>query len=214
MSGDLESLTLDIVVMTHHDVGMPDLDRLPRGVRRGWSRVADAVRGAQDPGVVGNAIEKAIARTIRLLPADLGWLVDLDRAIGQSRTEGTIDALDAYVSSLNTRVARGVEAAFVDEARRLAMSNGFYDVRSLIVGGLLAMPEKLCLAAVAPELVGSSFMSYRQMRSYTDSAMAFVNAGAIADQIIRDGFHTTRVKAPRTRLDRPGTKVLLHAPIT
>lgn len=185
-----------------------------RGVRRGWSRVAEAVRGAQDPGVVGDAIEKAIARTVRLLPADLGWLVDLDRAIGQSRSEGTTDALDTYVSSLDFRVARGVEAAFIDEARRLAVSSGFYDLRSLIVGGLLAMPEKLCLAAMTPELVGSKFMSYRRMRSYTDNAMACVNAGAIADQIIRDGFNTTRVKAPRTGLNRPGTKVLLHAPIT
>lgn len=176
--------------------------------------MADAVRGGQDPSVVADAIEKAIAKTVRLLPTDLGWLVDLDRAIGQARSSGTIDPLDAFVSSLDTRVTRGVEAAFVDEARRLAVSNQHYDLRTLIVGGLLTMPEKLCLAALAPDLMGTRFASYPQLRSYTNATMAFVNAGAIANQILRDGLRTTKVRAPRTTLGRPGTKALLHAQIT
>lgn len=192
---------------------MPDLDHLPRGVRRGWGRVADAVRGGQHPDVVSDAMEKAISKSVRLLSSDLGWLVDLDTAIQQSHDSGSIEALDGLLSSLDPCVTRGVEAVFVDEARSLALSDKGSDLRDLLVGGLLRMPDKLCLAAIEPDLVGSSFVSYAQWRAYRGDALGRVNAGAIADRILRSDMRTATLRAPRTRLPRPGTKALLDAAI-
>lgn len=55
---------------------MPDLDRLPRGLRPLVAFRADAVRGEQPSPVVGDAMEKAIAQTLRH-PGGLTWLPDL-----------------------------------------------------------------------------------------------------------------------------------------
>ena len=194
---------------------MPDLDRLPRGVRKGWGKVAQAVEGAQAPNVVADAVEKALAKTLRVC-GNLGWLQDLDQAVLDCQQSGSIEALEVFVGALDPRITRGVESAFIDVARQLAVSPDLHDVLGgggVLVPGLLRMIDKLCLGPIGPNLVPQVFANHAELDAYTDAVRRLVNTSSIAGRIKTSHFDVSRLHAPRTRLARVGTAELLHEPI-
>lgn len=194
---------------------MPDMDRLPRGVRRGWRSVASAVLGAQPPAVAADAVEKALAKTLRIC-GDLTWLADLDRAIRESWSEESSAPLEAFVRTLDPRVTRGVESAFIDVAREQAL-NG--DRRApvgpehLVVPGLLRMVDTLCLGPLGPDLVPQVFRTQGELDHYRARLTELTDVDSISVQIRQRDFEVSGLRAPRTRLVRPGTAALLNRPI-
>lgn len=141
---------------------MPDLDRLPRGLRRAWRPVADAVRGEQPPAVVGDAMEKAIADTLRH-SGGLTWLPDLASAVASCQAAHSLGDLEAMIAALDRRAATGIGGAFVDAACSMAGEAGGSEnhavVDELAARGLRRMIEKLCIGPITPELVPSVFES-------------------------------------------------------
>jgi hypothetical protein len=198
-------------------VPVPDLDRLPRGVRKGWGRVARAVEGAQPPEVVADAVEKALAKTLRLC-GDLAWLEDLARAVTDAQTADSVQELEAYLRTLDPTITRGVESAFIDVARHKAVwpdpDGVAVSADTLLAQGLLRMIDKLCLGPMRPDLLPRWNQDQRDWGAYTEAIRALVDAEGISRGARRRDFDVSTLRAPRSRLDRPGTADLLHAPIT
>lgn len=195
---------------------MPDLDRLPRGLRRSWRSVADAVRGQQPPPVVGDAIEKALAETLRH-SGGLQWLPELAEAVAACRDDYSLRPLELVADALDRGTATGVGGAFVDAAWSLAAevdgNPGDHSiVDELVVRGLERMIYKLCLGPLEPDMVPGVFSSVRDLRLFVETCMAEVRLEDLGRQLTRTGC-SGHVRAPRTRLPRPGTKELLHEPI-
>lgn len=194
---------------------MPDLDRLPRGLRRSWRSVADAVRGEHPPPVVGDAMEKAIAQTLRR-SGGLTWLPDLASAVASHRAGLSTDELEAAIAALDRRAATGIGGAFVDAAWSLAAEPGSCDsgvvADELAARGLRRMIDKLCIGPIEPDLVPKIFPSSAALRAYVDNCVVEVRFDDLAQRLMSTGC-SGRVHAPRTRLARPGTKGLLHEPI-
>ena len=86
--------------------------------RRG-AAVADALRGQQPPPVVGDAVEKALARTVRHA-GGLQWLIGLAEAVAACHEQGSLGPLEAFTANLEPARATGVGSAFVDAAWSLA----------------------------------------------------------------------------------------------
>jgi hypothetical protein len=194
---------------------MPDLDRLPRGLRRAWRSVADAVRGEQPPPVVGDAMEKAIAQTLRH-SGGLTWLPDLARAVASCQADNSSDDLEAATAKLDRRVATGIGGAFVDAAWSMAGEAGSAEtdavVDELAARGIRRMIDKLCIGPIEPDLVPSVFQSSAVLREYIELCVAEVRLYDLSQKLTRTGC-SGHVRAPRTRLARPGTEGLLHEPI-
>ena len=208
-------VTLDNVNQMSKGNPMPDLDRLPRGVRKGWGKVADAMLGAHPPDVVADAVEKALAKTLRVC-GNLSWLQDLDDVVVVCQQQGTSRPLEDYVRTLEPRITRGVESAFIDVARQLATSPHLHSVlggQGVLVAGLLRMVDKLCLGPIGPDLVPRVFATHAEYQAYSGAVRSYANTASIANQIARRNFDVTRLRAPRSRLERPGTAELLHVPI-
>lgn len=188
------------------------MDRLPRGLRPAWRPVADALRGQQPPDVVGDAMEKALASTLRR-SGGLEWLQDVNAALSvcleHRNTEPLIDAL----ASVPRLTATGVGAAFVEAA--WAIANGGGDaptLEGLLQHGLRRLIAKLCTGVIEPDMVPAVFDSYGSYDSYVSRCVETVRAEVIADQVVRHGCNG-QVRAPRSRIVRLGTRGLLHAPI-
>lgn len=199
-----------------YDVLVPDLDRLPRGLRPAWRAVADALRGQQPPPIVGDAIEKALARTIRLA-GGLRWVPDLAEAVVACHTEGSLSQMEAVTAALEPTQVTGVGSAFVEAAWSFAATNGPHgDGASMLDGlvraGLERMVDKLCVGPLEPDLVPAVFSSVRGLLSYVEKCLEEVQLANLAGQMTRTGC-TGHIRAPRTRLSRPGTKGLLYEPI-
>jgi hypothetical protein len=192
---------------------VPDLDRLPRGLRPAWRAVADAFRGQQPPQVSADAIEKALARTLRHA-GGLQWLPGLAEALASCGEKGSLSPLEEYTAKLERSRATGVGSAFVDAAWTLAGGdNPPRDVASstdlLMQSGLQRMVDKLCVGPLEPELVPSVFASPRELATYVEECMAETQFVRLARQLAQTGC-TGKVRAPRTRLLRRGTKGLLY----
>lgn len=146
---------------------MPDPDRLPRGLRRSWRSVADAVRGKQPPPVVGDAMEKAIAQTLRH-SGGLRWLPDLASAAVSCQAGHSSHELEAAIAALDRRAATGIGGAFVDAAWSLVAEAGGTDgevvIDQLATRGLRRMIGKLCIGPIEPDLVPSVFPSSAALR--------------------------------------------------
>lgn len=194
---------------------MPDLDRLPRGLRPAWRAVADALRGQQPPAVVADAVEKALAKTLRR-SGGLEWLPDLAQAVASCRAQHSVRPLERAANALDRGTVTGVGAAFVEAAWSLSGtvpdSEGSIVVDELVIRGLERMIDKLCIGPLEPGLVPGIFASSAQLRDYVALCVAAVQLEDIAQRLTRSGC-SGRIRAPRTRLARPGTGGLLHAPL-
>ncbi len=195
---------------------VPDLDRLPRGLRPAWRAVADALRGQQPAPVVADAVEKALARTLRH-SGGLQWLADLAAAIAACRSEGSLRPMEEMVANLDRSRATGVGGAFLDAAWSLAAVDVVRegtapDLDGLVSQGLERMVEKLCIGPLEPDLVPAVFSSTTDLWTYVEQCLSDVQIDGLARQLTRTGC-TGNVRAPRTRLPKPGTKGLLYAPI-
>ena len=196
---------------------MPDLDRLPRGLRPAWRAVADALRGQQPPPVVGDAVDKALARTVRHA-GGLQWLVGLAGAVAACQEQGSLRPLEAFTESLEPARATGVGSAFVDAGWSLAAAaeepsgapGSLLD--TLVQTGLERMVDKLCVGPLEPDMVPAVFPSADDLSTYVERCIAEVQVERLARQITRGGCSGV-VRAPRTCLSRPGTEGLLHEPI-
>lgn len=195
---------------------MPDLDYLPRGLRPAWRAVADALRGEQPPDVVGDAVDKALARTLRCA-GGLQWLTDLAEAVTTCWEQGSVGPLDSYLANLDPVRTTGVGSSFVDAAWTLAATadvrrDGASALDVLVRAGLARMVDKLCVGPMEPDLVPSVFRSAADFTRYVETCLAEVQLDNLARRMTSTGC-SGRVRAPRTRMSRPGTKGLLHVPI-
>lgn len=196
---------------------MPDLDRLPRGLRPAWRAVADALRGQQPPPVVADAIDKALARTVRHA-GGLQWLVGLAGAVTDCQEQGSLGPLESFTASLEPARATGVGSAFVDAAWSLAAAGEKPDgtpgsvLNTLVETGLERMVDKLCVGWLEPDLVPAVFSSVADLATYVEKCVGEMQTERLARQMIRGGC-SGDIRAPRTRLSRPGTEGLLHEPI-
>lgn len=196
---------------------MPDLDRLPRGLRPAWRAVADALRGQQAPPVVGDAIDKALARTVRHA-GGLQWLGGLAGAVTDCQEQGSLGPLEAFTASLEPAKVIGVGSAFVDAAWSLAAAGEEPDgtpgsvLNTLVETGLERMVDKLCVGPLEPDLVPAVFSSADDLATYVEKCVGEAQTERLARQMIRRGCNGN-IRAPRTRLSRPGTEGLLHEPI-
>jgi hypothetical protein len=209
-------LIRDKVIHSHYYVTMPDLDRLPRGLRPAWRAVADALRGQQPPSVVGDAVEKALARTIRRT-GGLYWVMDLAQAVAACRQQGSLVPLEKLTASLEPTRATGVGGAFIDAAWTLAATDDVHPeaestLHTLVRTGLERMVDKLCVGPLEPDLVPAVFPSATAMATYIEECLSEVQLDKLAKQMTRTGC-SGHIRAPRTRLSRPGTKGLIHEPI-
>ncbi len=195
---------------------MPDLDRLPRGFHPAWRAVADALRGQQPPPVVGDAIDKALARTVRGA-GGLQWLLGLAGAVVACQEQGLLGPLEAFADSLEPVRATGVGSAFLDAAWSLAATEPPSEapgsaLDALVQSGLERMVDKLCVGPLAPDLVPTVYSSTDHLSTHVKRCIAEAQVACIARQITRRGC-SGDVRAPRGRLSRPGTKGLLYEPI-
>lgn len=195
---------------------VPDLDRLPRGLRPAWRAVADALRGQQPPPVVGDAVEKALARTVRHA-GGLQWLVGLAEAVATCEGRGSFWPLESFAANLEPAKATGVGSAFLDAAWSLAAADeprrdAASALDALVVVGLERMVDKLCVGPLEPDLVPAVFSSAADLSTYVEKCIGQVQVERLARQITRRGC-SGDIRAPRTRLSRPGTEGLLHEPI-
>lgn len=190
---------------------MPDLDRLPRGVKRSWRSVADAVRGVHAPDVVADAMEKSLAKTLRESGA-LPWLPSLVDRIIVSRASGT-DLVPADVFRVvELDSSSGVAAAFVDAAVAVAArpSVGVV-IDDLAVEALRRMVEKLCTGPLEPELVPEVFPDRDAYRHYINQCIEVAQLTKLGARVTAPTGRS--VRAPKSRLPRPGTAGLLHEPL-
>jgi hypothetical protein len=195
---------------------VPDLDRLPRGLRPAWRAVADALRGQQPPPVVGDAVEKALARTVRHA-GGLQWLMELAEAVATCG-QGSVGPLESFTANLEPAKATGVGSAFLDAAWSLAAADeprrdAASALDALVEVGLERMVDKLCVGPLEPDLVPAVFSSSAALSTYVEKCIGEVQVERLARQITRTGC-SGDIRAPRTRLSRPGTEGLLHEPIT
>lgn len=212
----MEVLIRDKVSTSCYHVAVPDLDHLPRGLRPAWRAVADALRGQQPPAVVGDAIDKALARTIRCA-GGLYWVTELAEAVTACWEQGSFGPLDSLIAELAPARATGVGSSFVDVAWTLAATDdprreGVSTLDVLVRAGLERMVDKLCVGPMEPDLVPAVFQSAGDFSPYVERCLAEVQLDKLARQMTSTRC-TGRVHAPRTRLSRPGTRELLHAPI-
>jgi hypothetical protein len=195
---------------------VPDLDRLPRGLRPAWRAVADALRGQQPAPVVADAVEKALARTLRH-SGGLQWLADLADAVVACHSQGSLRPMEVVVANLERSRATGVGGAFLDAAWSLAAlddaaGGAQADLDGLVARGLERMIEKLCIGPLEPDLVPAVFSSTTDLWTYIEQCVAEVQLDGLARQLTRSGC-TGNVRAPRTRLSKVGTKGLLYEPV-
>ena len=195
---------------------MPDLDRLPRGLRPAWRAVADALRGRQPAPVVADAVEKALARTLRH-SGGLQWLADLADAVAACHAQGSLQPMEAVATNLERSQATGVGGAFLDASWSLAALDDApggapVDLDGLAARGLERMIEKLCIGPLEPDLVPAVFSSATDLWTYVEQCVAEVQLDGLARQLTRSGC-TGNVRAPRTRLSKVGTKGLLYEPV-
>ena len=196
---------------------MPDLDRLPRGVRPAWRSVADALRGQQPPPVVGDAVDKALARSVRHA-GGLQWLIGLAGAVANCQEQGSLGPLEAFTARLEPARAIGVGSAFVDAAWSHAATaaepgrtpGSILD--ALVTTGLERMVDKLCIGPLEPDFVPAVFSSAADLATYVEKCIGEVQIERLVRKITRGGCRGD-IRAPRTLLTRPGTQGLLHEPI-
>lgn len=195
---------------------VPDLDRLPRGLRPAWRAVADALRGQQPPPVVADAVEKALARTVRHA-GGLQWLIGLAEAVASCHNQGSLESLEAFTANLDPARATGIGSAFVDAAWSLAAAEDpprapGRVLDTLVETGLERMVDKLCVGPLEPDMVPAVFSSATDLSTYVETCIGEVQVERLARQMTRRGC-SGNIRAPRTRLSRPGTEGLLHEPI-
>lgn len=195
-------------------VHVPDLDKLPRGVRSGWRQVADAVLGRHDPLTVAERIEKAAARSLRSSP-DIEGLFDLADALDGAWRAGSTRPVEAVVSRLGCRATTGVLSAFVDKARSLAAGGPpalgpLPDPLGVLAeSGIERMAWKLCLGPLEPTVTPRVFVSNSEFVRYADDCLRQVRVGELGRRLTEGGC-TGDVRAPRTRRKRRSTAELLH----
>lgn len=178
--------------------------------------MADALRGQQPPLVVGDAIEKALARTLRRA-GGLQWVVDLSQTVADCQVQGSLRPLEALAANLDPGTTTGIGGAFMDAAWSLAAvpeasPNANSALEALAEAGLERMVDKLCVGPLEPDLVPAVFSSASDLWRYVRECLDEVQLDSLSARLIRTGC-TGKVRAPRTRLSRPGTKGLLHEPI-
>ncbi len=197
---------------------MPDLDRLPRGLRRGWRSAASAIQGKHDPDVVADAFEKALAKTLRTT-GNMTWLPDLGGAVASARRHGSSEPIEEVIRRLPQNTVTGPSSAFLDAAWSLSQvdvtsSERQVSTETVVAQGLDRMIDKLCIGPVEPAVVPAKFASNRDFREYAAACKANVRLPELSRQLASVDFDGRRVRAPRSRVERPGTKALLNAPIT
>jgi hypothetical protein len=165
---------------------------------------------------VADAVEKALARTIRHTRG-LQWVVGLAEAVTACHEQGSFTPLEAFAANLEQARATGVGSAFVDAAWSLAANEYRFrasglGLETLVESGLERMVDKLCVGPLEPDLVPAVFSSTTDLSTYVEKCIKEVQLKQLARQIARSGCGGS-IRAPRTRLSRPGTKGLLHEPI-
>ncbi len=164
--------------------------------------------------MVGDAVDKALARTLRCA-GGLQWLTDMAEAVTACWGQGSVGPLDSFLANLDPVRATGVGSSFVDAAWTLAATadvrrEGAPALDVLVRAGL--MVDKLCVGPIEPDLVPSVFRSAGDFAGYVETCLAEVQLDDLARRMTSTGC-SGRVRAPRTRLSRPGTRGLLHEPI-
>jgi hypothetical protein len=144
----------------------------------------------------------------------LQWTADLADALTASREQGSLGPLEGALAGLAPSRTTGTGNSFVDAAWWLAVAGDGQGAAAptldrLVWAGLERMVNKLCVGPLEPDLVPAWFSSAGNPCSYVEACMSEVQLGALAKQVVRGGC----VRAPRSRLARPGTKGLLHVAI-
>ena len=193
---------------------MPDFDYLPRRVGRHWNRAANAISGRNDPSVVSEHIEKAMAATLRATPT--GHLAILAEAL-TGRSDDRQEAVREAVRSLPLRWVKGDGSCFVDTARILASDDYLGgsisddDVVKLVSHmGLHRAVEQRCFAPMEGRVVPGVFAHFQAYRSYARACLDLVRTDYLADQVARGA---SAIRAPRRRTRRKSTRELLYEPI-
>lgn len=196
---------------------MPDLDHLPRAVRRHWRQPADAVLGRHDPDVVAERMEKAIAATLRD-GADLGrdqlrylWLLKDALAVGAVERPAEVERV---ISTLPLTWVRGLGSCFVDTAKLLARGVGCRDQdgRSVSFGafveaGLRQMARRLCTDPLAPQAIPDLFASQQEYLQYVRRCFDEVEFDQLSANVVRCR-DVSRLRAPSRRKQKTTADLL------
>lgn len=195
---------------------MPDNDCLPRGLRRHWRQVADAVDGRQPPNVVGERLEKAMAAELREADGATKAIAYAVCAAAANRTE----EVERVVGRLPVGWVRGPGAPWVEAARSLASAvdggriSADEDVlrATAIENGLRGMAYRSCLGPIEPLAQGRAFSSLVEYNDYVASCLDEVRFDLLAAAVSRSET-AHRIRAPRTRRRPRTTREMLNAPI-
>jgi hypothetical protein len=190
---------------------VPDNDRLPRGIRRFWRRAAEAVIGHQDPTVVGECLERAMAAELRSSAAPLRSLLHALSDASDARR-----AVEQAVQQAPAAWVHGSGAPFVQAARTAASSHGEPDgdtgFRDVIETGLRRLAWQSCLGPVEPTLGPPDYSSFAEADQFMASCLDEVRFDRLAGAFNRAESGSI-IRAPRTRRRKRTTRELLDGAI-
>lgn len=195
---------------------VPDMDHLPRHLRREWRRVAGEIGQHCDPVTQADLVERVVARSLRRQP--LTCLPQLAAALDDAWRTGSSAPVEAEIVRLGPSVGAGVEQCFIDAARVLAAQGVLplgevpEALSTLADAGVRRIPEKMCFSYLEPSLADGAFPSRQDYRRYLAQVESEVRSKGMAAALVRhpDG---SSVRAPRRRTQARSTAELMDQPV-
>lgn len=192
---------------------MPDNDIVPRGVRRHWRPAARLFIGGHEPAIVGVAIERALAQTVResALPPAAPFVRMVQHSIDVYSTSGFEDARRDYLrraggGQLALDVV-GVVQAMHETERQELLSWPAADVGREVMARALRRCAIRCL--VGPDVVMDRMIrgghSLSDIARHEQACVDLVRYDAIAYQVERgNSAHARSPARPWSRQDLAG----------
>ena len=188
---------------------MPDMDHLPRGLRKHWGKVFAAVSGSHHDALVVDRVEKSMAASLRPHPHSHRFIGALCDAAAQGPQE-----VRAAVGSIPIHWRSGIGSAFVDAAREISeqprISNNI--AQQVIELGLRRMAWQCCFGPTTSDLVGSRFPIEADHASYVERVLDATRVDSLAIRILKQD-DISKLRAPARQSPPAGTKQLLGQPI-
>lgn len=188
---------------------MPDMDHLPRGLKKPWRPVFDAVRGSHDSALVADRIEKALAASLRSRPEAHGYI----DALCEAAEQGYQQVL-AVRRSIPKDWEVGLGSGFVDAAQVVAAEGGSSKEveRRVVEMGLRRLAWQCCFAPIESSLIGTEFADAVSYSNYVHELLDEARLDVLAKKVM-DQPDLSRVRAPARRNSPVGTKQLLDQPL-
>lgn len=196
---------------------MPDLDRLPPRVARGWARSASALMGRQDPLYLADQIERNLMSTLRRI-GDLSPLRALEQLAAEPFGEASHRRLRQLVATMAPAFRTGLASGFTEAAYAVLGTEAADPWRSpttsaALFRGLQRTVERCLFGPCEPALVPTVFPTPADFGSYRAEVMRLVRFADLAQRVVAADYDGSRLRAPNHRSRRVATKEILEAPL-